>query len=450
MDSATKAEHTRAAARRSGDCPLCAAEHVDRRRDSGYDSPLAGILWSAWHTDGVAGVLAVCRQHEIDEVTPVRVVRHFGRHEVEQPPPPIQRRELIDQLADRLEPWHLRILMLAYRLRVLDEEQLRVVDAGTPGGAGSRRALAARIEAMCGAHLLYRVYHQGRPVYLLGRSGALVLERFGHELRVDQTPRRLRDVSPRLIPHDLKANWMALTLAERARRGEVPFGAESATVTAAMENWLGPRQLTLGFRKVGAGRPQAMQPDGFCALGVTALSSDRLPFDAPGGAYADSVLLPVLLEYDHGTRDLDDVTEQLATYRALGASGALGGRIPLLRGAQVPVVMVMSSPLRARRLLHRVYEAVRGSEEGSLLLLVDEERWYSALDWPVLSNPARPELPPQRLLDALWGALGEWALTSGLDATTLLQVDPHGGAQMPEGYRFWGRSSSYDEDGAEV
>lgn len=322
-------------------CPVCRPP-LDAREDE---------LWRAWTTDHLE---TWCRTHG---VTPRQATIHIRRHGMAQPPPAgrLNRERARGRVAG-LPPRGVLLLELLHRVRVAGAEDLAPFLFGADPKAGAKtRDLLERMAAL---DLVYRYWplraidrrqRAPHPVWLLGRDAGPWVERTFHQQMwpgsFAQTP---EDVREELLRHDIGANRVVATWARCALDG-VTTARGSASAAIDARNWWGSRHLGIGLLDPATGQPMTMRPDGLVAL--------SLLFHDPAADCA-SVLLPFFLEYDRGSRTLDNVTQQLAAYDALARSGAAGRRLPQLAlpGVRLPVVMVFTKPSRRRGVVARMVD----------------------------------------------------------------------------------------------
>lgn len=382
-------------------CPLCPVWGIpwDPMDPQTWDKQHmdAERLWHEWEPGDKSGrwigrVIEAAAELGI-EVTPEQVKAHFSdRHKIEQPMMSgtlNHDRALYQahQFSDRAQA----VINAVYRQHVLTTKQIADVFYRSGRSANAaRQAALVELSQLAQGHFLYRYYPSeadkarrntppqfGKSVmFFLGRAAIpYIKERYGLSFQPSYL-KRARDVKTETLLHDLKANsvFSSICGALTVRDGEVEVeGAggrvEKMIVEAKPENWYGPgpQALTMAFIDPYEGAERRIMPDGFASLSI-----HRAETTGP-------TQLPFFYEFDNGSREYDDVAEQMIAYHLLTLSRAALKRFPDLdvEGYAIPMLMVFSERKRMERIARRFRERAGslGLTDGAPILLAYESDW---------------------------------------------------------------------------
>jgi len=363
-------------------CPLCSAPVDDESCWRAFFGP-DPLAWAA-----------------AQGVTPAQVRAHLRRHGVVQPPPAqrLQRTRALERVA-ALPTRGRMVLELLHRIRVATAEQVASLLIGSD--ATATRQARELLERLAGQDLVYCYWplrsvaprsRRVEPVWLLGRDAVPWVERtFRQTLWTGSWAATPDGVREDLLRHDIGANAMIAALARDARRGVRLAGAIECPATIDPRNWWGSRHLGIGLLEPRTRTPLTMRPDGFAALSVMTTHP---------ALEVTSLLLPFFVEYDRGSRPLDDVTQQLRTYHALAQSGAPARRFPMLpQGWRIPVLMVFSKASRRRSVDERI------ADDRAGIITATEDAILAPGAWSAPSVSAPGQSAPIALIDALLDAM---------------------------------------------
>jgi hypothetical protein len=450
-------------------CPLCPLWGIpyDANDPSthGRQHEHAALLWEAWRGEvrSAREVIRVAAEIGVDGVTEQQVIRHFTRHQVEQPAPlgNLRRQAALPQ-ALALPARQRALIDAVYRGRVLSTLQLSALFYEQPDGSAwkARQRCREDLAALARDHFLYRYYpsaetrsryrdEAGETLWLLGRSAIPWVERrYDVTLRSDQVTMLARQVRTGKLAHDLTANDLYVELHRACENGATLALATSGIegqVAVDPRNWFGPGPLGLGYYDQHSYSTQTKYPDGFCAFSITLpRAARRLPeLAAPNSAVSDSMLLPLFLEYDRDTRDDGDVAGQLMAYHYLASSPAVGERFPQLSvdGYQIPVLMVFKQASKIAKVRSKFLARAREENtphrtpilvcsEDDLRAACAEARLDAAIATSIWDAAGERPLP---LLPALVRASQRLTQSRRVHARSALRVNLRGARRLPDG-----------------
>lgn len=379
------------------ECPLCSISGppVDPEAEPERAHEDALALWREWNPSEHGSAHWVSRVIEVAaelgvEVTPQQIRDHFSdKHRIEQPAlgGQIQHERFLAQ-TNELTDRQRQLIDALFRQRVLMTRQ--IIDVFYAHGRSkdaAKKAAQADLKVLAQGHFLYRYFPSEEDIakakgeipqfskaalWFLGkRSVPYIMDRYGLSFHPDYV-NRAAEVSNATMVHDLAANEVYAALGRRLAKtkGKVKASRGEMVIAVNPDNWYGPgpRMLAMGFSDLVDRSFHRIKPDGFGTLGVHA--ADDLP----------SCQLPFFIEYDHGSRDINDVAAQLFNYHLLAISGAAAKRFPELDAEHyaVPVLMVFSDKERLHKVHKRFKEFARterGIENGAPILLTTEKEW---------------------------------------------------------------------------
>ena len=394
-----------------------------------------------WHAYGpqrdTNGALQMARDSELTEISAKQLSQHFSSHNYHQPAPHGRKTaQQMMELASGLSERRQQVLLAAYRQRVLTAKQLsRLFYAEDTSTESSQRKNAYRdLNELRFQHLLfhYRPSRTKQPevYYFLGRYAAPWVE--AHEGRVHGEAYKTdaASISETMLPHDVGAAEMFVAMREQlyASRDAQPILMDGQMIEPSLpvDCWYGARSLQLGYEG-GQGQQLKKEPDGFAALTVPyGMGHTRLPF---------------FMEWDRGTREVDDVIEQLLAYVQMQTCGAHAKRFPQLDASQtMPVMMVTSTPTRAKRLADelRARIAAIGIERSKLPLFLfsDQQTIAQAAHKPGAFRSVFDEQTDatKTLADYLLEGNLQLAEMNVLDGRLPVEIDLHAGRPASKGF----------------
>ena len=429
------------------DCPICPLSGpavlpgARNRLEQGHS--YAFRAWEEWNPAEPARTWAPRVQTVLSELgikaSVDQIVDHFNKHRIEQPAMPGNLdNELYRRQAMELKQRQRDLLNALYCQRVLTSGQIREVFY-RPGRRPEAAKKAAQLDLrpLCQGHYLYRVFPNEKmlglrnapakfattTLWFLGKRAVPFIQA-AHELSF-QPPyaNGVETISTETLIHDIRANEVFVSLARtiNKRSGKIFTSWGEALVGYDPMNWYGPgpRSLAMGFGDPLSTDYLRIKPDGMATISLLHRSDEHA-----------ETMLPFFIEYDHGTKDVRDVAQQLFVYHLLAKSGAVGKRFPQLdvEGYAVPVIMVFSDP-KQREAVHKRFLQLAeetGVKRGAPILLADEEAWSIKPFAPGVCRDAWQENVSEAFLEVLLRSARPLAEKRPLPPGSFLQLDPTG------------------------
>jgi hypothetical protein len=217
----------------------------------------------------------------------------------------------------------------------------------------------------------------------------------------------------------------------------LPGQTEPSCLELHPENWFGDKSLAIAFYDNRRLLEDEIRADGFASLSVQRNTWDENKEGLP------SSQMPFFIEYDHGSKEIGDVAQQLLSYHLLARTRRVTERFPDLDipNYAVPVIMIFSTESRLRSIHKRFHKLCEeeGITSGVPILLANEEDWSENAIAPDICRLAW-ESPDIRIsfLDALLRASSELITSRVVLARHVLQINLKAarritGAVTPEG-----------------
>jgi len=401
--------------------------------------------------------------------------KHFRFHRIEQPAYSGQvRRERLLYEVGSLSERSRAIITALYRHRVLSTEQLREVFFASPGRTEKTARWMANTEltALAARHFIYRVYPTERmakkkdapknfakqALWFLGKASVPYIEdTYGVTVWREHYTQMAREVSDVRLMHDLRANGLYVSLhrALRERGGllTLPRQDSESSLELRPENWYGDKSLAIAFYDNRRRLDDEIRADGFATLSIHRNSWSKDKKGLP------SCQMPFFLEYDHGSKEIGDVANQLLSYHLLARTRRVAERFPDLDipNYAPPVIMVFSTKSRMRSIHKRFLKLCQeeGIDRGLPIFLSSEDEWTADALAPGICRLAWAS--PDReisFLDGLLRASGELIASRELLARDVLRIDLKAarrvtGAVTVEGLTTQRAKRAEDRDAAE-
>ena len=354
------------------------------RWDPGLTRPIsrgqqAGAQWTAAIQELLAN-----DPEGLPEMTEQQIAEHFHHHQPVQPAAKkgIPRGQAIYGL-QALGPELENVVIAVFRMHKMTTAQIQ--EAFFPDK--SIYQVDDLLAHAAQGHYLYRVFTdpaeldkrkglkevlgerltRGSTLWYLGRAGAVYIQ---EKLQLDYKVSYTRDqqqISAATLAHDLKAARIGITLTSALRQDSVSeYQQQRLQVSNNPRNWLGPttQGLIMGYWYRPEIRWAQIMPDGMIGINVeeSALGT--------GGTV-------LFIEYDHGSKDRQEVVDQLWAYNALAESGAVAARFPQLADWTVPMLMVFSSRQRMENMASDFRAQFGRQQPFAPLWFVAEEDWLA-------------------------------------------------------------------------
>lgn len=468
MHAQATAEHDELSAL-TGGCALCARGERDV------------LIADLWELRGLvqhgakrrALTTKVLAAHGVD-VPVEEVERHFGWHRALRVQPWIsshRAHRIVERVYDGLRERDWAMLDLLSHINRMTTEQVAQVFYAHLGTRTAARAAANRdLNGLAFSHLVYRADKRGarrssyNTVWSLGFVGALVLERAGLTDGLAPHVRERKQVADQQLAHDiaLADALLALWRTQRDADAQPLIAGVPGRVRVPLSYIETDRRYTELRTVVAAhtyrGQMQSryegyVRPDALACLTVELPEGASAPL---GGSAKTlhSTLVPMLVEWDTGTVDLDRVARQLTDYLHLHATGSLAERFPQLADVpaldlgqgrelayRVPLVMVT----RSRSLTdtgqskHRALAVWRAARERyaamtlpaayqglrpPMLIVADRDLAEHGLAAPALSLWQREETDRTTLLAALLNSAAPLFVSGALAPSDGLTARP--------------------------
>jgi len=342
------------------ECAICNAELEEQEK-----------VWHAYaHRLRLRDAVRVAqRTWPQDELTSEMVRTHLREHHYIQPSPPgkglNRSMALQETLTTFQRPWFYLMLAL-YRGQALSRDQIyRMFYLDHAENSDQLRdKLLADLQKLSYRSFLYQVwpdtistlrFEDPGPYYFLNRQAVPLVERLegleSGSLPFGMYVTSQQQVQEFYLERDARFLDVIVTMREQLYRREFELMGKMCHVHLGVEHWYAPVQLHTEVE----GQP--FSPSGLVALRA----------ESRDGTF--STLLPVWFEYDRGTEDAEETSDEILRYAKYFESDAYRSKFPLLAENRSPgPLVVLCEDAYRREEIGRMLGAKLGQQAAPIYL----------------------------------------------------------------------------------
>lgn len=336
-------------------CPICALADEEHDR--------------IWHAYGarinlrdsfkVATRIFAGKEPEV-QISEEQVAEHLlGHHWVQPTPLGKFNRSFALQEAMTSFPRHLLLLLRAlYRARALSKQQiyrLFYLDHA-PDSQALRDQIDRELQALTFRSYLFCHFPENKgaltfedegPFYFINRQAIPLVEHLeGTELEPGTYTTSIAQVQEYFLEHDTRFLDVIVRLREALYQRPFPYGQSQLTAHLGLDHWYAPAQLHCPLPS----------PSGVGTIEFSPAAALGFRVEVRDGSM--NTLLPLWIDYDRGTEQVDEMADGLLLYAAYYGDSAYRQRFPRLAEHRTPgpLLVICENAWRCQQLAEALHE----------------------------------------------------------------------------------------------